>query len=211
MVFITEQDLRDKYNEAPFRRYIVKEGEKLTPGARQFLIDFRIDIGSKIQNLKEEIKTSSSVDSNIEKKQVQFEDLKREIDIATYKLVTNLIRFDKQKALLIKEYLQDKNICFQGFSVKNIFIEKESSFNEKIDFGSIYIMAQIFSLEWDHIILKTSHEIFFNYLDNKDQSEDLRESYETYLIFINSFRGKVLNILQEYFENISEEDSNDQT
>ena len=39
MKFITENDLRALYKAQPFSSYDPKEGERLTPGARQFLID----------------------------------------------------------------------------------------------------------------------------------------------------------------------------
>ncbi|MDR0884948.1 MAG: hypothetical protein LBN22_01050 [Clostridiales Family XIII bacterium] len=39
MKFITEDDLRDKYKKEPLSVYVPPDGTKLTPGARQFLID----------------------------------------------------------------------------------------------------------------------------------------------------------------------------
>ena len=39
MKFITEEDLRDLYKKQPFTDYDLKPGERLTPGARQFLVD----------------------------------------------------------------------------------------------------------------------------------------------------------------------------
>ena len=44
MKFITEEDLRDLYKKQPFTDYDLKEGERLTPGARQFLVDRGIDM-----------------------------------------------------------------------------------------------------------------------------------------------------------------------
>ena len=44
MKFITEEDLRDLYRKQPFTDYNLKEGERLTPGARQFLLDRGIDM-----------------------------------------------------------------------------------------------------------------------------------------------------------------------
>lgn len=44
MKFITEEDLRDLYKNAPFGSYNPEEGTRLTPGARQFLIDRGIDL-----------------------------------------------------------------------------------------------------------------------------------------------------------------------
>ncbi len=47
MIFITEDDLRDLYKTAPFTTYTPKEGTRLTPGARQFLVDRGIDMYSQ--------------------------------------------------------------------------------------------------------------------------------------------------------------------
>lgn len=47
MIFITEEDLRDLYKSAPFTTYNPEEGTRLTPGARQFLVDRGIDLYSQ--------------------------------------------------------------------------------------------------------------------------------------------------------------------
>jgi hypothetical protein len=39
MRFVTEEELRDEYKGAPFSSYTPKDGTRLTPGARQFLMD----------------------------------------------------------------------------------------------------------------------------------------------------------------------------
>ena len=44
MKFITETDLRDLYKIQPFTDYDLQEGERLTPGARQFLLDRGVDL-----------------------------------------------------------------------------------------------------------------------------------------------------------------------
>lgn len=44
MIFITEQDLRDLYGKQAFETFTLVEGERLTPGARQFLADRQISI-----------------------------------------------------------------------------------------------------------------------------------------------------------------------
>lgn len=44
MKFITEEDLRDLYKRQPFTNYDLQPGERLTPGARQFLVDRGIDM-----------------------------------------------------------------------------------------------------------------------------------------------------------------------
>ncbi|MDO4280367.1 MAG: hypothetical protein Q4C56_01930 [Peptococcaceae bacterium] len=44
MKFITEDDLRTLFKQAPLECYQLKPGERLTPGARQFLIDRGVDM-----------------------------------------------------------------------------------------------------------------------------------------------------------------------
>ena len=44
MVYITEQNLRDLYTKQAFETFNLVEGERLTPGARQFLSDRQIEI-----------------------------------------------------------------------------------------------------------------------------------------------------------------------
>ena len=44
MKFITEQDLRDLYKKQPFMDYDLQPEERLTPGARQFLLDRGINL-----------------------------------------------------------------------------------------------------------------------------------------------------------------------
>lgn len=40
--FVTETELRTRYEQMPFDVYLLEPGARLTPGARQFLIDFKV-------------------------------------------------------------------------------------------------------------------------------------------------------------------------
>lgn len=44
MKFITEMELRDRYKTEPFATYVLEANTKLTPGARQFLVDRRVPL-----------------------------------------------------------------------------------------------------------------------------------------------------------------------
>lgn len=44
MKYITENELRDMYHKQPFNIYKLVKNDRLTPGARQFLTDFRINV-----------------------------------------------------------------------------------------------------------------------------------------------------------------------
>lgn len=70
MKFITEEDLRDLYKKQPFMDYDLQPGERLTPGARQFLLDRGINLYDDDPFLNPGIKkaaSSKSVDKSAEK------------------------------------------------------------------------------------------------------------------------------------------------
>lgn len=60
MKFITEEELRDLYKRQPFTDYNLQEGERLTPGARQFLLDRGIDM---YERSRAEIETAKKKES----------------------------------------------------------------------------------------------------------------------------------------------------
>ncbi len=67
MKFITENELRTRYSKEPFESFILSDSFKLTPGARQFLNDFRIRTVSE-NNISEVVKTpvkSTGYDSEV--------------------------------------------------------------------------------------------------------------------------------------------------
>jgi ethanolamine utilization cobalamin adenosyltransferase len=47
MKFVTEMELRDSYGREPYAAYIIEKDTRLTPGARQFLIDRGVEIIDK--------------------------------------------------------------------------------------------------------------------------------------------------------------------
>ena len=55
MKFITEEYLRDVYKEAPFDRYKLAEGQRLTPGARQYLSDKGIKMEDDVLQEKKKV------------------------------------------------------------------------------------------------------------------------------------------------------------
>ena len=60
MKFITEEYLRDMYRKNPFTNFSLVEGQRLTPGASQFLRDKRIELCEDIQSLKDSIDNPKS-------------------------------------------------------------------------------------------------------------------------------------------------------
>ena len=77
MKFITEEYLRDLYRKEPFDTYKLQQGQRLTPGAAQYLSDRRIKLNddalnsnknvSKIVQVEkvETVKETVNVDFNI--------------------------------------------------------------------------------------------------------------------------------------------------
>lgn len=49
MYFITETELRMRYRSSHFSEYTIKKGTRLTPEARQFLLDRTISIGEQLE------------------------------------------------------------------------------------------------------------------------------------------------------------------
>ncbi len=63
MKFITEMELRDLYKTEPFATYVLEPDVKITPGARQFLVDRRVTL---VQAACSDSKQSLPNDSNQE-------------------------------------------------------------------------------------------------------------------------------------------------
>ena len=64
MKFITEDDLRDLYKKEPFMDYDLQPGERLPPGARQFLLDRGINLYDDDPFLNTGFKKSTSSKSS---------------------------------------------------------------------------------------------------------------------------------------------------
>lgn len=133
MKFVTEDELRSQYNKNPYDFYQIKEGTKLTPGARQFLNDFKISFEDKTFIRKTSIKNSSKT-SNFNS-EFDIEGLKNFIaielmEIANYLKVCN-IKDSKELNELAKAILEENS------SNEEIALEK-LSLSVKISDINIY-------------------------------------------------------------------------
>lgn len=61
MKFVTEMELRDSYGKEPYAAYIIEKNTRLTPGARQFLVDRGIEIIDKCAQPIKATNTGSAV------------------------------------------------------------------------------------------------------------------------------------------------------
>lgn len=58
MKFITEMELRDLYKTEPFTSYVLEPDTKITPGARQFLVDMRVTLVQPLCRDSKKLKTN---------------------------------------------------------------------------------------------------------------------------------------------------------
>ncbi|CAH2213946.1 ethanolamine utilization protein [Tepidibacter aestuarii] len=123
MKFIIEEDLRNLFKKEPFTSYEIKEGERLTPGARQFLLDRGINIfddDSYIKKGSENIKEQSKeleirndwkkkmFDSKMKSMEAQFLITAQELLYRDIFLAQSIINLGKQFSN-IKKSLDEKN------------------------------------------------------------------------------------------------------
>ncbi len=66
MKFITEEYLRDLYRKEPFNTYKLEQGQRLTPGAAEYLSDKGIKLSDDSK-----VNKSSKVNANISQKTQQ--------------------------------------------------------------------------------------------------------------------------------------------
>lgn len=66
MKFITEEYLRDLYRKEPFNTYKLEQGQRLTPGAAEYLSDKGIELSDDSK-----VNKSSKVNANISPKTQQ--------------------------------------------------------------------------------------------------------------------------------------------
>ncbi|MBU5668829.1 hypothetical protein KQI68_03140 [Peptoniphilus sp. MSJ-1] len=124
MKFITENDLRNIYFENPFTFYEIKENTRLTPGARQFLIDFKIEFD---KNKKVDNKTNKKINECFENKSckdINFAINLKEFAYSIKKLDENFA--EKLNDYSNRFYKNEKIKCeirFREIDLKKIFLE----------------------------------------------------------------------------------------
>lgn len=138
MKFITEYDLRAKFNEQSFDKYILEKDSRLTPGARSFLNDRKVQIVESDKKNAEEVAVTKESESCEDKDTFEkdfLENLKKNEIHSKVELVeayflesaSNLLDFDFKTAKLI---IHLRNI------LKNIRLNTLENY-ENLDIGEI--------------------------------------------------------------------------
>lgn len=98
MLFITEEKLREEYKKSPFDSYLLKKNNKLTPQAKQFLTDFRIEIINEknIKPKKTKKKNKTCLDENNIKKALIIKELALDIREFDSDLAMRLNKYAKR-------------------------------------------------------------------------------------------------------------------
>ncbi|MGE9965303.1 hypothetical protein ACQRAW_10755 [Fusicatenibacter saccharivorans] len=130
MKFITENDLRAQFNEQPFTDFRIEENTRLTPGARQFLSDRRIQIieaGKNIQSVRmtEEREKPAPEHSLAAAKLIsQIEILEAEFLVLTSQIIEEDIEIAGQISKIGREFGRIKSMITEDI------VYPESDFSE---------------------------------------------------------------------------------
>ncbi|GAA0125463.1 hypothetical protein [Clostridium sp. ATCC 25772] len=105
MKFITEEYLRDLYRKEPFNTYNLQQGQRLTPGAAQYLSDKRIEINDKALKVKKKVSQNKQTESKqTESKQTESKQ-------------TEIVKQVRNSDLNLK-----KKLCYKLKSIEAIFL-----------------------------------------------------------------------------------------
>lgn len=180
MLFITEDNLRYKYKKSPFDSYIIEKGSKLTPQARQFLLDFRIKIIDKSK--PEKIKKENKLKDNQNFKNLDEKKLDKKVSLIIKKLALEIRDFDFEFATYLN------NLAIKIYKNEKIDLDnKECKKSEAID---IYI-----NMKLDNPYLKSFVSIedaIYELNKIKDKNnEDFIDKLKAslYIWFINISKG----------------------
>lgn len=134
MIYLTEFDLREQFKESPFNQFVVKKDVKLTPGARQFLIDKRVKIISEtVNNINKPKNYTKDMENNDLSVMKSFESnvVYENFHMLISKIIFYIFLINKNNEDLAKN-------SYEIVKVLNDFCDKEENYkidNELIEVG----------------------------------------------------------------------------
>lgn len=155
MKFITEADLRATYKASPFTSYALPAGARLTPGARQYLLDLGVDMYERKKGdvaAKPEMKESASIEKlEQEWLLLKIKCLKPDflltaqeltvLDVPLAQQVTDLGRQFCLLALYVEGKCEVANLCLvpcEGISEENF----GSALDECVTIGEFHLQLE---------------------------------------------------------------------
>lgn len=134
MIYLTEFDLREQFKKSPFNQFVVKKDIKLTPGARQFLIDKRVKITSEtVNNINKPKNHTKDIENNDLSLIKSFESnvVYENFHMLISKIIFYIFLINKNNEDLAKN-------SYEIVKVLNDFCDKEENYkidNELIEVG----------------------------------------------------------------------------
>ncbi len=137
MKFLTEIDVRKMYKDAPFEVYANAEGTRLTPGARQYLIDRGVKIDDGIvKRTFPKFDTEPKVEESKAENKVELKaDVCEKLDVRTKKVLAIL---SAEILVVASEMLDlDNDLAEELFTLEN-HIKDYIKTSTCVDVNSIY-------------------------------------------------------------------------
>lgn len=195
MRFITEDDLRELYKKSPFYTYTIEKNTRLTPGAKQFLNDFRIKL------IEKEAKKNSFEKTNIFDKKAESNKntYSKRLAIRLKKIAFKMYKID---TLVANELNAIAITLFQGIQISTKVHEEKFELDleklifmdlndEKLD---VSIELIRFDMELKLRIRNISRDL------EKIEDEGKKNKLESYLNTIESLRDKMHLALKNFIE-----------
>lgn len=151
MKFITEEDLRDLYRKQPFTDYDLQPGERLTPGARQYLVDKGINMYEKEEAFIKRLSQGSNAAATATAQEPCEAQAEAETATATVNVIAPTGERKKKKFcsrmkslqslfLLTAEEILEKDVCMsqQLISLNRQFASLGSASEGKCEVSDLY-------------------------------------------------------------------------
>lgn len=176
--FITEDYLKDLYRKEPFKEFKLNEGQRLTPGGRQYLLDKGIKINSNLptDSKKEEKSDDILIDEN---KDVKYKILTykcRSVEASFLNAASKIINEDlnlAQKLIDLEREIKNIREFTEGKIKLEVINPKVCDFsNEEIEITDVYIYLKnsekILNL---YILLCKLNEFKYDILERYENDE----------------------------------------
>lgn len=164
MRFITEEDLRELYKIKPFTEYVLESGARITPGARQFLMDRGINIsdahsiGKNIDENKETMNSIAEKKNDYKNRKLlnNMKSIEALFFLTEQELLCRDICLAQSVIILGKQFSCIKNAVKNSTSVENLQFKDCTGMNKD---NYSFDLEECFEISEFHVQLEKSKEI----------------------------------------------------